>query len=66
MQNKDFHPKVRLEVFNYLESLRQSGEHNMFGVRPYLVAVFDLDKHKAGKLLSMYMEGTLVENVVKR
>ena len=63
---ENFHPKVRLEVFNYLESLRQSGEHNMFGVRPYLVAVFDLDKHKAGKLLSMYMEGTLVENVVKR
>ena len=38
----------------------------MFGVRPYLMAVFDLDKHRAGRLLSMYMEGTLVENVVKR
>ena len=63
---ENFHPKVKLEAFNYLEKLKRSGEHNMFSVRPYLMAVFDLDKHRAGRLLSMYMEGTLVENVVKR
>jgi hypothetical protein len=61
-----YHPSLKLKVYNYLESLRQSGEHNMFGVRPYVAAAFDVSKKEAGDLLAMYMEGTLVENVVKQ
>jgi len=61
-----YHPAFRLKVFNYLEDLRRSGDHNMFSVRPYVAAVFDVNKTEAGNLLSMYMEGTLVENIVKR
>ena len=60
------HPAFRLKVFNYLEELRKSGDHNMFGVRPYLASVFHLSKTEASNLLAMYMEGTLVENKVKQ
>ena len=38
----------------------------MFGMRPHIQAAFDVSKEEAGKLLSLYMAGNLVENVVKR
>lgn len=44
------------EFFTYLDDLRESGETNMFGARPYLQAEFSLDKDKAGKVLVRWME----------
>ena len=61
-----YHPSFKLKLFNYLETVRQSGEYNMFGMRPHIQAAFDVSKKEAGKLLSLYMAGNLVENVVKR
>ena len=39
----------------YLIELRDSGETNMFGARPYLMADFDLTKAEAGDILSQWM-----------
>jgi len=54
-----YHPSFRLEVFQFLNELRESGKTNMFGARPYLVDEFDLDKKQSAELLSEYMNGTL-------
>ena len=40
----------------YLDSLRESGETNMMGARPYLEAVFDLESKEAGKILVYWMK----------
>jgi hypothetical protein len=42
-------------IFEYLDELRESGETNMFGARPYLVRRFDLNPSEAGKVLSEWM-----------
>lgn len=39
----------------YLDELRESGETNMFGARPYLIEEFDLPKSDAGTILSYWM-----------
>ena len=43
------------EMFRYLDDLRESGETNMFGARPYLMEQFGLEKSEAGKVLSEWM-----------
>jgi hypothetical protein len=44
------------EYFDYLEELRQSGDTNMFGARPYLQAAFpELSEKEAGTELSRWM-----------
>jgi hypothetical protein len=44
------------EHLEYLDDLRESGETNMFGARPYLMREFpELDKDQAGKVLSYWM-----------
>jgi hypothetical protein len=40
----------------FLDNLRESGEVNMFGARPYLMAEFGLDKKEAGEILSEWMK----------
>jgi len=46
------------EYFDYLEELRQSGETNMFGARPYLSAAFgELGSVEAGNVLCKWMNG---------
>ena len=41
----------------YLDELRESGETNMFGARPFLLAAFpDLNKNEAGKIVSYWMK----------
>ena len=42
--------------FKYLEELKESGQTNMFGARPYLMARFGLDKKEAGEILSAWMK----------
>ena len=43
------------EYFEYLDELRESGETNMFGARPYLMEEFNLDREEAHKILSEWM-----------
>ena len=61
-QGINFHPRLRLQVYNYLNELRESGDINMFGAGPYVANEFEVDKKTAGDLLSMWMEGSLYNN----
>mgnify|MGYP001611742202 CR=1 FL=1 len=44
------------EHLEYLDELRESGETNMFGARPYLQNEFGLDKDEAKQILRYWME----------
>ena len=45
------------EHLEYLDELRESGETNMFGARPYLIAAFGiLDEKMAGNILTYWMK----------
>ncbi|MFX0133815.1 MAG: hypothetical protein ACFFDN_09230 [Candidatus Hodarchaeota archaeon] len=45
------------EHLEYLDDLRESGETNMFGARPYLLTVFpDLKPEEAAKIVVYWME----------
>lgn len=44
------------KYYTYLDDLRDSGETNMFGARPYLQREFGLEAKEAGKILSNWME----------
>ncbi len=43
------------EQLLYLDQLRESGETNMFGARPYLQQQFGLEKDTASRVLSEWM-----------
>lgn len=44
------------EYLSYLDDLRESGETNMFGARPYLMDAFEeLSKEEAGQVLHYWM-----------
>ena len=43
------------EQKEYLDQLRESGETNMFGARPYLMQEFGLEKREAGEVLAKWM-----------
>lgn len=40
----------------FLDELRESGEVNMFGARPYLMDEFGLTKQEAKEVLSFWMK----------
>ena len=45
------------EHLEYLDDLRESGDTNMFGARPYLLSEFpDLDEKEAGRIVSYWMK----------
>lgn len=44
------------EVFHYLDTLRKTGDTNMFGAGPYVEAEFDMDPLEAGELLIEWMQ----------
>ena len=44
------------EMLVYLDELRESGETNMFGARPYLMEAFDLDGPTGAKVLTYWMQ----------
>jgi hypothetical protein len=44
------------DYYAYLDTLRESGETNMFGASSYLMAEFGLDKHSARSILSAWMK----------
>jgi hypothetical protein len=62
MTNNNIEPKptrpasVTQEHLEYLDELRESGETNMFGARPYLINEFGLDKREAAEILSYWMK----------
>ena len=43
------------ELFQYLDSLRESGVTNMFGAAPYLVEQYGLDRAMARKVVTAWM-----------
>jgi hypothetical protein len=45
-----------LKYFLYLNELRESGQTNMFGARPYLQEAFGIDREEASKVLTAWME----------
>ena len=45
-----------IEMFQWLEMLRQSGVINMFGARPYLADAFELDDNQARDVLLKWMD----------
>ena len=56
VQIKVERPKVvKNKHLKYLDELRESGETNMFGARPYLMEEFGLDKEDAKVILSYWM-----------
>jgi hypothetical protein len=44
------------EVFAYLNDLRESGDTNMFGARPYIIKEFGVTSGEAISLLSSWMK----------
>ena len=44
------------EVFGYLNELRESGDTNMFGARPYIMGEFDMEAKEAKRILLLWME----------
>ena len=44
-----------IEIFEYLNKLRESGATNMFGARPYIEREYGLNKQEAGRVLSLWM-----------
>lgn len=53
---QDFTAEHVEEIFEYLDNLRESGETNMYGTRPYVAGAFGLDEKVAGKVLSKWMQ----------
>lgn len=43
-----------MEIFAYLNDLRDSGITNMFGASPYLVEMYGLSKSEARKYLALW------------
>lgn len=39
------------EIFEYLDDLRESGDTNMFGAGPYVVAEFGLGRNEAREVV---------------
>ena len=58
-----------IEMFQYLEELRQSGVTNMFGASPYLAGAFGLKDRQAGRILVKWMENyeqLLADGIISR
>lgn len=48
--------KITEEHRKYLDALRRSGKHNMYGVAPLIQKKFSLDKDKARSVLMQWMQ----------
>jgi len=44
------------EMFEYLNTLRETGVTNMFGAGPYLQQAFDIDRREAKNILLEWMK----------
>lgn len=52
----DFSAAQLADYFEYLDELRESGETNMFGAVPYLIAEYDLGRNDASAVLQAWMK----------
>jgi hypothetical protein len=52
----NFHELEKEELFDYLNTLRETGVVNMFGATPYVQEAFDLTKKEAQAILKEWME----------
>jgi len=57
--DKPLHPLLKLQMYNWLMQLRDTGKVNMFGVRGDMVDEWSISKKQATKLLSMFHSGEL-------
>lgn len=48
--------KREMEVLEYLNDLRESGETNMFGARVYIIKEFPVSPEEAKRLLLLWMD----------
>ena len=48
-------------MFSYLNTLRESGETNMFGAGPYLREKFGIDKRESNRVLKLWREKLIDE-----
>ena len=55
-ENNDEWLKLKDKAFKYLNKLRESGEVNMFGARPYLMKKFGVKQSEASDILSDWMK----------
>jgi hypothetical protein len=55
-ENNEEWLKLRVKAFEYLDALRESGEINMFGARPYLMEEFGVSQSEASDILSDWMK----------
>lgn len=46
----------KIEMFEYLDTLRESGVTNMFGAGAYLEQAFDIDRREAKNVLLEWMK----------
>ena len=44
------------EMFEYLDTLRESGVTNMFGAGPYVQEAFDFNRHQAKQYVLAWMK----------
>lgn len=44
------------DYFRFLDALRESGETNMFGARPYLMDEFGVSEERASDILKRWMK----------
>ena len=51
------------EMFEYLDTLRETGVTNMFGAAPYLQQAFGIDKNEAKTILLDWMKNYAVRQV---
>jgi len=57
--DKPLHPLLKLQMYNWLMQLRDTGEVNMFGVRGDMVDEWNINRKQANELLSMFHSGEL-------
>jgi hypothetical protein len=46
---------MKEKYFNFLDSLRDSGQINMFGAAPYLAELYDLNRYEAKQIVLEWM-----------
>lgn len=56
MSEAYFDASEQEEYFEFLDGLRESGETNMYGARPYLIEAFGLSRREATEVLKEWMD----------
>ena len=57
--NKPLNPLLKIQIYQWLEEIRELGEFNMFGLRPELQDCWSLTKKQSTELLASYHDGSL-------